>query len=83
VNCTTIREVLLTPTHLGLVLELEAGGTLAEEVARRVPTVGPLDLVVPEEEARFLFKVSKRREDRRWRVHACALLASSSSERRI
>jgi hypothetical protein len=37
VFCTTLREVVLTPTHFGLVLELEEGGTMAEAAAKRVP----------------------------------------------
>lgn len=57
--CTTIREVLLTPTHLGFVLEYEAGGSLVDLLADRMVHAHKLDLILAEEEARFLFKVRR------------------------
>lgn len=56
VFATTIREVVLTPQFLGLVLEYENGGTLAEYIASRVGKVGPLDLAVQESQALYFFK---------------------------
>lgn len=55
-HMTTLREVLLTPTHLAMVLEYAAGGSCAEYVATQIPRVSRLDLCVPEEAARFMFK---------------------------
>ncbi|KDD71541.1 hypothetical protein H632_c4829p0, partial [Helicosporidium sp. ATCC 50920] len=51
-----LREVVLSPTHLALVLDHEAGGSCAEYVARAIGAVSGQELCVPEDEARFLFK---------------------------
>ena len=40
VHSTHIREALLTPTHLALVLDFEAGGSAAEFVAQQVRGAG-------------------------------------------
>lgn len=40
VHSTHIREALLTPTHLALVLDYEAGGSVAEFVAKQVLRAG-------------------------------------------
>lgn len=53
---TRIRDVLLSPTHLALSLEYEAGGNLAEYVARRLPQVGRDELAISEDEVRYLFR---------------------------
>ena len=55
---TPIYEAILTPSHEAQIMEYEGGGTMAEYVAQRVPNVSSLDLVIPEDEARYFFKVS-------------------------
>lgn len=52
----TLREVVLTPSHLALVLDYESGGSLAEYVAAQIPKVSRLELCVEEEEARFMYR---------------------------
>ncbi|GAB4821080.1 hypothetical protein N2152v2_008126 [Parachlorella kessleri] len=56
INMCHIREVVLTPSHLALVLDYEAGGSVAEFVASRIPLVSKLDLCISEGLARFMFK---------------------------
>ncbi|PSC68747.1 serine threonine-kinase SRK2H-like [Micractinium conductrix] len=56
VHSTHIKEAMLTPAHLILVLDYEAGGSAAEYVAQRIPLVGRDDLIVTEDMARLLFK---------------------------
>lgn len=53
---TTIQELVITPSHIGLVLEYENGGTMAEYVAERVGSLGPLELAVSEDQARYFFR---------------------------
>lgn len=56
VHATHIREAILTPSHLVLVLDFEAGGSAAEFVAQQIPRVGRSDLIVDEDFARYAFK---------------------------
>ena len=52
------REVLLTPTHLCLVMEYATGGNLTAYVSARVDSLDQRDgLFLSEEEARYFFKV--------------------------
>ena len=48
--------LVLSPSHVGLVMEYAEKGNLAEHVASRVPIAGKTGLVLSEEEARFLFR---------------------------
>lgn len=52
----TLQEVMLTPTHLAMVLDYEAGGSCAEYVAAQIPKVARLELCVDEERARYMFR---------------------------
>eukprot|EP00887_Chlorella_sp_A99_P005106 scaffold25.g5106.t1 len=55
-HLTRLREVILSPSHLAMVLEFVKGGSVAEYVAAQISKVSRLELCVPEERARFLFK---------------------------
>lgn len=48
--------LVLSPSHVGLVMEYAEKGNLAEHVASRVPIAGKTGLVLSEEEARFVFR---------------------------
>ena len=50
-----VYEAILTPQHLGLVMEWAAGGCLTTRVADRFPQSTPGNLVMGEDEARFYF----------------------------
>lgn len=52
----TLQEVMLTPSHLAMVLDYEAGGSCAEYVAAQIPKVARLELCVDEERARYMFR---------------------------
>ena len=61
VNLMRAREVLLTPTHLCLVMEWASGGTLTAYVTDRWDSTDQRGgLFLSEEEARYLTKVIPR-----------------------
>lgn len=50
-------EAILTPTHLALVMEYAAGGSLTSYVAERFTSAQHTGLFLTEDEARYFFKV--------------------------
>lgn len=57
-NIVNAHEVLLTSSHLCLMLEFAAGGTLTDYVSNRYSTVSERGgLFLDEHEARYLFQV--------------------------
>lgn len=58
VNLVQARELLLTKTHLGLVMEFVKGGNLTGYVTEKWDTTGLRNgLFLTEDEARYIFKV--------------------------
>lgn len=55
VSLINVYEAILTPQHLGLVMEWAAGGCLTTRVADRFPHSTPGSLIMGEDEARFYF----------------------------
>lgn len=55
-NVIKAFEALLTPTHLALVMEFAAGGSLTSYVAERFTTAQHTGLFLTEDEARYFFK---------------------------
>ena len=55
VSLINVYEAILTPQHLGLVMEWAAGGCLTTRVADRFPQTSAGSLVMEEDEARFYF----------------------------
>lgn len=63
INIVTSREVMLTPSHMAIVMEYVSGGTLTKYVSDRWKTVGDRGgLFLTEEEARYFFKVRQNLE---------------------
>ena len=55
VSLINVYEAILTPQHLGLVMEWAAGGSLTSRIADRFPQSQPGSLIMGEDEARFYF----------------------------
>lgn len=71
-SCARLVEVfecVLTPSHVGVVMEFGAGGSLTSYVGEKWSTALPGGLVVREELARYLFRQVRRR--RRERESLC------------
>ena len=54
-NLINVFEAILTPRHLGLVMEVADGGSLTTSVAQQASGAPRGQLVMPEEEARYYF----------------------------
>lgn len=66
-SCARLVEVfecVLTPSHVGVVMEFGAGGSLTSYVGEKWSTALPGGLVVREELARYLFRQVRRRRKR-------------------
>ena len=64
-SCARLVEVfecVLTPSHVGVVMEYGAGGSLTSYVGEKWSTALPGGLVVREELARYLFRQVRRKE---------------------
>ncbi len=59
INLINVYEAILTPDHLGIVMEYAEGGALTAYVAERWGSAQPGGLILKEEEARFFFRVSQ------------------------
>ena len=55
VNLINVYEAILTPRHLGLIMEVADGGSLTQSVASQASSAPKGHLVLPEEEARYYF----------------------------
>jgi serine/threonine protein kinase len=67
-SCARLVEVfecVLTPTHVGVVMEFGAGGSLTSYVGEKWSTALPGGLVVREELARYLFRQVRRKEEKK------------------
>ncbi|GAX77993.1 hypothetical protein CEUSTIGMA_g5435.t1 [Chlamydomonas eustigma] len=53
INVVPAKGVLVSKTHIGIVLEYEAGGNMADYVTKRIPLGG--GMCMDEEEGRFFF----------------------------
>lgn len=58
INLINVYEAILTPDHLGIVMEYAAGGALTAHVAERWGAAKPGGLILTEDEARYFFRVS-------------------------
>ena len=67
VNIIEAKEVLLTETHLALVMEFAAGNSLTGYVADKWQHAQHTGLFLGEDEARYFFRVSRRGHDGRAR----------------
>ena len=54
-NLINVFEAILTPRHLGLIMEVADGGSLTTSVAQQASGAPKGQLVMPEEEARYYF----------------------------
>lgn len=59
INLINVYEAILTPDHLGVVMEYAAGGALTAHVAERWGAAKPGGLILNEDEARYFFRVCK------------------------
>ncbi len=59
INLINVYEAILTPDHLGIVMEYAAGGALTAHVAERWGAAKPGGLILTEDEGRFFFRVSQ------------------------
>ena len=57
-NVINAKEVLLTQTHLALVMEFAAGASLTSYVAEKWQAAQHTGLFLTEDEARYFFRVS-------------------------
>lgn len=61
INLVRVEAAVLTPSHLGLVMEYVPGGTLTRFVTRRASSLAERQgLFLDEDEARYFFKVGSR-----------------------
>jgi hypothetical protein len=58
VNLINVYDLILTPSHLALVMEVAEGNSLTSYVADKWQHADPHGLVLDEDEGRFYFKVS-------------------------
>eukprot|EP00891_Asterochloris_glomerata_P000072 jgi/Astpho2/72/e_gw1.00004.30.1_t len=56
INLIKVYDLILTPTHLGLVMEAAEGGSLTSYVADKFPDIDPQGLILSEDESRYYFK---------------------------
>lgn len=56
-NVINAKEVILTPTHLALVMEFAASGSLTSYVAEKWQQAQQSGLFLSEDEARYFFRV--------------------------
>ncbi|BDA44043.1 Serine/threonine-protein kinase SAPK3 [Coccomyxa sp. Obi] len=56
INLINVYEAILTPDHLGIVMEYATGGALTAHVAERWGAAKPGGLILSEDEARYFFR---------------------------
>ena len=61
INLINVYEVILTPDHLALVMEVAEGGSLTTYVAERWAKAAHGGLILTEDEGRFFFQVRPQR----------------------